>query len=94
MSHLYPYTESQWERDQERLPGGPGCLESNGEPEIPAAYQGPLDEWHHGDTGRIITEARERELLSYYGNNHADKCKCDTCEETRNKWRDAPEDCE
>jgi hypothetical protein len=76
------FTESAWEVSQERLPGGPGYDPSP--EEIPAVFQGPLNEWHNSDTGRIITAAEAQKLRGL----HAEKCECQECEEGRNDERE------
>ena len=71
------FTESAWETSLESLPGGPGY--DPGPEGIPAVFQGPLNEWHNSDTGRIITAAEAKRLQGA----HADKCECEECEESR-----------
>ena len=80
------FTESAWEVSQESLPGGPGY--DPGPEEIPAAYQNRMDAWVNADTGRIITEAEARKLLGPRGQYHADKCRCDECDNDNGYWRD------
>jgi len=78
------YSLTQYERDQESLPGGPGCDDSP--EEIPACHQNAMDAWVNADTGRIISAAEANKLRGA----HADKCRCLDCQTDGDDydWRD------
>lgn len=78
------YTESMWEADQEKLPGGPSDTTLDSPEPIPAAWQDTYSgAWHCGDTGKIITAEKAQELLGLYKDAHAEKCDCWDCQESK-----------